>query len=432
MVPPLVTASRCAPGRPESVPATRSQTTPRPQLGELVAGVAPGEHVEHRLERRLRQGGERRGPADQRGEVLDGPVLHRHHRDDLLGEHVERVAREAPSPRSPRRASARRRRRPAPGRRGTSGRSRPRLTAPTWWPARPTRCSPLATAGGDSTWTTRSTAPMSMPSSRLEVATTAGSRPALSASSISARCSLLTEPWWARASGGRVPPRTAALSRPAPSPRRAGAPRSAASAVGPASISLSREHSRSAVRREFANTIVERCVVTSSTTRSSRAGQIEARRSAPAALPPSAPSPPGPPPVGSPSIAMSSTGTTTLTSIVFCAGGWTTSTSRVPPRNRATSSTGRTVADSPIRRAGRGSRASRRSRLRARWAPRLVAATACTSSRITVSTPRRLSRARAGEQQEQRLRGRDEDVRRASGEGAPLLRGGVARSAPPR
>jgi hypothetical protein len=65
------------------------------------------------------------------------------------------------------------------------GRMIPRLIAPTWWPAGPTRCRPLATLGGDSTWTTRSTAPMSMPSSRLEVATTAGSRPALSASSIS-------------------------------------------------------------------------------------------------------------------------------------------------------------------------------------------------------------------------------------------------------
>ncbi|CAB4914452.1 unannotated protein [freshwater metagenome] len=55
------------------------------------------------------------------------------------------------------------------------GNSTPRLTAPTWWPARPTRCSPAATFGGDSTWMTRSTAPMSMPSSREEVATTAGS-----------------------------------------------------------------------------------------------------------------------------------------------------------------------------------------------------------------------------------------------------------------
>ena len=39
--------------------------------------------------------------------------------------------------------------------------------SPTWWPARPMRCSPRATEVGLSTWITRSTAPMSMPSSRL-------------------------------------------------------------------------------------------------------------------------------------------------------------------------------------------------------------------------------------------------------------------------
>ena len=85
------------------------------------------------------------------------------------------------------------------------GKTTPEETAPTWWPARPTRCSPEATDGGDSTWTTRSTAPMSMPSSRLEVATTAGSRPALRSSSTWARCSLETDPWWARASSGGAP-----------------------------------------------------------------------------------------------------------------------------------------------------------------------------------------------------------------------------------
>ena len=51
---------------------------------------------------------------------------------------------------------------------------------------------------------------MSMPSSRLEVATTAGSCPDLSASSTTARCSRETEPWCAAATGlnasGRPPP----------------------------------------------------------------------------------------------------------------------------------------------------------------------------------------------------------------------------------
>ena len=53
----------------------------------------------------------------------------------------------------------------------------------------------------------------------------------------------------------------------------------------------------------------------------------------------------------------------------------------------ATSSTGRTVADRPTRWAGRSSSSSSRSRDSARWAPRLVPATACTSSTMTVSTP---------------------------------------------
>ena len=80
------------------------------------------------------------------------------------------------------------------------GKMTPRLGSPTWCPARPTRCRPLATLAGDSTWITRSTAPMSMPSSSELVATMAGSRPALSASSIWTRCSRASEPWWARTS----------------------------------------------------------------------------------------------------------------------------------------------------------------------------------------------------------------------------------------
>jgi len=75
----------------------------------------------------------------------------------------------------------------------------PSLTAFTWWLARPMRCMPLATDGGASIWMTRSTAPMSMPSSSDEVATSAGMRPAFNASSISTRCSRASDPWWARA-----------------------------------------------------------------------------------------------------------------------------------------------------------------------------------------------------------------------------------------
>ena len=69
---------------------------------------------------------------------------------------------------------------------------------------------------------------MSMPSSRLEVATRHGIRPALSSSSISTRCSRASEPWWARA-------------------------------ISCSASSLRRIASRSARRRLLTNTIVERC-----------------------------------------------------------------------------------------------------------------------------------------------------------------------------
>ena len=54
------------------------------------------------------------------------------------------------------------------------GKMRPLETSPTLWPARPMRCRPRATDFGDSTCRTRSTAPMSMPSSSDEVATRHG------------------------------------------------------------------------------------------------------------------------------------------------------------------------------------------------------------------------------------------------------------------
>ncbi len=199
----------------------------RAQLGELLAGVAAGEHVEHRLEHAARQRGERRRarPAGRPGR----------RRSSRPWRTWPRPA--GPGRRAGWRAAAAPRWRPARIRSTTTavctrsprnfGKTTPRETAPTWWPARPTRCSPDATLGGDSTCTTRSTAPMSMPSSRELVATTAGSRPALRSSSISARCSLLTEPWWARASTAGAPlaapawAMTSAGARPAP--RRAAA-----------------------------------------------------------------------------------------------------------------------------------------------------------------------------------------------------------------
>ena len=98
------------------------------------------------------------------------------------------------------------------------------------------RCSPRATDFGDSIWTTRSTAPMSMPSSSELVATRQRSLPDFSSSSISVRASRDSEPWWERA-------------------------------ISSSARSLSRSARRSARRRLLTNTIVEECSRTSSSTR---------------------------------------------------------------------------------------------------------------------------------------------------------------------
>ena len=69
------------------------------------------------------------------------------------------------------------------------GKILPVLGSPTWWPARPMRWRPRETEPGDSTSTTRSTAPMSIPSSRLLVATMARRLPLLRSDSTCRRCS---------------------------------------------------------------------------------------------------------------------------------------------------------------------------------------------------------------------------------------------------
>ena len=162
------------------------------------AGVLPGEHAQDRLERLATQLGVVLGAADQGVQLVHGPgpVDARGH--DLLRQHVERVARHdgrldgalvhQPGDDGALQQVA-----------AVLGEDDALATArPTWWPARPTRCRPRATDSGDSTWMTRSTAPMSMPSSSELVATRAGRRPSLSISSMSRRCSRASEPWWAR------------------------------------------------------------------------------------------------------------------------------------------------------------------------------------------------------------------------------------------
>ena len=213
--------------------------------------------TDSRIERGER--GERRRPADQR--------LERRRRPSRPGRTWRRSAGRArragwparAATRSPRRASARRRRRSARGRRGTWGTARRGDTAPTWWPARPTRCSPLATLRRRldlDHQVDRAHVDAQLEASWWPPPPAAG--PALRSSSIRARCSLLTEPWWARASTGAAPVDGAGLGhhlrrvRPA---RRHGRRRSASPASGalpsprrPAAPPRSRSAGRSAAR----------------------------------------------------------------------------------------------------------------------------------------------------------------------------------------
>ncbi len=305
------------------------------------------------------------------------------------------------------------------------GKMRPRLGSPTWWPARPMRWRPRLTAPGDSTWMTRSTAPMSMPSSSDEVATRPLSRPDLSSSSITRRCSRASEPWWALTSSGTSAVGTSSSAAVGPSGPPGPAPASTspidtggrpmasppdhpaagtsprASASCSAASSLRRVASRSASRRALTKISVERWARTRASSSGCIDGQMLRRAGPPAAGPLGrASGPPAPPPgvTGWPRSAMSSTGTITSTSSSLRVPASTMVTGRgrpsspKPPRKRAISSRGRCVAERPMRWGGASHTASSRSSERARWAPRLVEATAWISSMITASTPARVSR----------------------------------------
>ena len=148
-----------------------------------------------------------------------------------------------PSSRSRRRACASRPPRTRAGRRGTWGRCGPCETSPTPWPARPMRCRPRVTDFGDSTWSTRSTAPMSMPSSSERRGDQArAARPDLSSSST-------IEPLLAR-ERAVVGAGDLAARRPSPSVCRVGRARSAASPAARPAAAVVDEHDRRAVRAD--------------------------------------------------------------------------------------------------------------------------------------------------------------------------------------
>ena len=64
----------------------------RLELRELVGGIRAGEHREDALERLARQRLEGRRVRHGRQQVVDRPAVHDGHGDDLLGQHVERIA----------------------------------------------------------------------------------------------------------------------------------------------------------------------------------------------------------------------------------------------------------------------------------------------------------------------------------------------------
>ena len=66
----------------------------RTQLREFVRGIAPAQHVERRLQRARPEVAKGVGAMHQFREGGDRPLLHRRHRDDLLGKDVEWVARD--------------------------------------------------------------------------------------------------------------------------------------------------------------------------------------------------------------------------------------------------------------------------------------------------------------------------------------------------
>ena len=219
-----------------------------------------------------------------------------------------------------------------------------------------------------STRTTRSTAPMSMPSSSDDVATSAGMRPAFRSSSIWRRCSRAMRAVM-RAdellAGELVEPLGQPLREPA------AVREDDRAAVLPDQLEQARvdrrpdARSHVAERDRAARLLVGRQHL-------AEAGHVLDRARSPAS------------------------------SSALRLPASTISTSRpgpIPPRNRAIVSSGRWVADRPIRCIGGASAARRRSSRSsdsARCAPRFVPAIAWTSSRIDrLDAPQRLARARS-------------------------------------
>ena len=128
---------------------------------------------------------------------------------------------------------------------------------------------------GDWSWMTRSILPMSMPSSSDDVATSARMRPAFRSVSIASRASRDMLPWYARTRGssGEVCSGGPSISR-AQSVRIGTAERLNVGTDALTMRSLSFAATRSARRRLLTNTSVERCARINARTSSRISGQM--------------------------------------------------------------------------------------------------------------------------------------------------------------
>ena len=252
---------------------------PGPQLGELVAGVAAGEHVEHGLEHPAAERGERRRPPDQRLQLVDRATA------SIATIATICWASTSSGFAGTRSASIR----PSRIRSTTTavctrslrylGKSTPRDTAPTWWPG------PADALQAARHARRRLDLDDEVDGAHVDAELEAGRRdhggqpPGLELALDEGPLLLAHRAVVGAGQHRGGADRGAGLRHQRRGPHRAGLRQRLGLLAGRScQTSLSRAVSRSASRRELANTSVERCAAIRSTTRSSTCGQIDGRR----------------------------------------------------------------------------------------------------------------------------------------------------------
>ena len=231
-------ASSRAPRRPRTVPCTSSRwrSAARRPLGVEKPSAVIATTASKSSRRRSRYGQARRVSSNSSASPIAAPSSDAHSATSCCASTSSGASCATMASSSPRRTA---RIRAAHSTRSSrvSGNTRPFGRPPIVCPDRPTRWMSVAMRWGDPIWHTRSTLPMSMPSSSDAVATSTRSWPCLRRVSASSRDSFDKLPWCAAT---------------ASSPRR----------------SLRWRARRSAILRVFTNTMVVRCWPASSARRS--------------------------------------------------------------------------------------------------------------------------------------------------------------------